>query len=101
MSRPTNLLARLRDKDSSLAVDLEREISALTERRAFGLNFERHAPETVEVPDRKVRKGDKVRVLPPRGETGSGDKSLWRVISVVAGTATLEALVDDDEGSNL
>lgn len=99
MSRLTDLLARLRDKDASLAADLEREISALTERRAFGLNFERHVPEAVELPSRKVRKGDKVRVLPPRGETGSGDKSLWRVISVAAGTATLEALGAGDEGS--
>ena len=101
MSRLTDLLTRLRDKDSSLAADLEREISALTERRAFGLNFERHVPEAVELPGRKVRKGDKVRVLPPRGETGSGDKSLWRVISIAAGTASLEALGADEEGSTI
>lgn len=97
MSRLTDLLSRLRDKDASFAADLEREISALTERRAFGLNFERHVPEAVELPGRKVRKGDKVRVLPPRGVTGSGDKTLWRVVTVAGGTATLESL-DADVG---
>ena len=60
MSRLTDLLARLRIENAALAADLEKEISALTDRRAFGLNFERHIPETVELPGRKIRKGDKV-----------------------------------------
>ena len=49
-------------------------------RRAFGLNFERHIPETVELPNRPVRRGDKVRFLPERGEKpNSVDRRLWRV----------------------
>lgn len=98
MSRLTDLLTRLRDKDAALAADLAREISALTERRSFGLNFERHVPEAVELPGRKVRKGDKVRVLPPRGKTHTGDKRLWRVIAVDSGSAVLEALEAEDDG---
>jgi adenine-specific DNA-methyltransferase len=35
----------------------------------------------VELPGRLVRKGDKVRVLPPRGTTTKGDQRLWRVLS--------------------
>ena len=71
MSRLTDLLARAKAKDTQLGAELEREFRALSERRAFGLNFERHQPEAVELPNRPVRKGDKVRVLPPRGETKS------------------------------
>ena len=55
-------------------------MEALSGRRAFGLNFERHIPETVELPDRPVRRGDKVRFLPKRGEKPSSvDRWLWRV----------------------
>ena len=62
---------------------VEREVSALADRRAFGLNFERHLPEVVELPGRKVRKGDKVRVLPPRGKTSrKPDERLWRVVGM-------------------
>ena len=68
MSRLTDLLTRLRSENAALAADLDKEIAALSERRSFGLNFERHVPEAVELPGRKIRKGDKVRVLPPRGE---------------------------------
>lgn len=59
--------------------ELEREFKVLSARRSFGLNFERHRPESVELPGRPVRKGDKVRILPPRGSTAKGDQRLWRV----------------------
>lgn len=70
-------------------------MSALADRRAFGLNFERHLPEVVELPGRKVRKGDKVRVLPPRGKaTKRQDDRLWRVVGMdrSARAAKLELL---------
>jgi adenine-specific DNA-methyltransferase len=66
-----------------MGADLEREFRALSSRRSFGLNFERHAPEAVELPQRPVRKGDKVRVLPARGSTKKGDQRLWLVRSIV------------------
>lgn len=96
MSRLKDLLRELRSREPALAGDLEREVAALVERRAFGLNFERHVPEAVELPGRKVRKGDKVRVLPPRGQTPKkSDEKLWRVVGVdrAAGTAAIEPLV--------
>jgi adenine-specific DNA-methyltransferase len=80
MSRLTDLIAQAKGKDASLGKELEREFKALTNRRAFGLNFERHAPESVELPGRPIRRGDKVRVLPPRGETSKGDQRLWNVV---------------------
>src|SRR5690606_21105726 len=53
------------------------------QRREFGLNFERHVPETVELPHRRIRRGDKVRFLPPRGESAKKiDRRLWLVTRV-------------------
>jgi adenine-specific DNA-methyltransferase len=80
LSRLNDLLRQLRMDNPGLADDLQHEYDALADRRSFGLNFERHVPEAVELPGRKVRKGDKVRVLPPRGEvrTAANDR-LWRV----------------------
>jgi len=81
MSRLTDLLRQLRSADPQLGADLEKEITALTKRRSFGLVFERHQPEAVELPGQPIRRGSKVRVLPPRGETAKGDSRLWRVES--------------------
>lgn len=79
MSRLTDLIAQAKAKDPQMGMDLEREFKALSSRLAFGLNFERHRPEVVELPKRPVRKGDKVRVLPERGSTAKGDQRLWSV----------------------
>ena len=102
MSRLSDLLRRLEASDLDLAKDLRREVDALADRRSFGLNFERHVPEAVELPGRPVRKGDKIRVLPPRGSKPSaGDQRLWRVTAIAkdddgSRTASLE-LKDGDE----
>jgi len=97
VSRLNDLLRQLRLKDAAMADDLQREVDALADRRAFGLNFERHVPEAVELPGRPVRRGDKVRILPPRGTMPTKeDDRLWRVLSVTSGdgarSASLEAL---------
>ena len=82
MSRLTDLIAQAKAKDPQLGADLEREFKALASRRAFGLNFERHRPEAVELPQRAVRKDDKVRVLPERGSTRKGHPRLWVVVEI-------------------
>ena len=82
MSRLTDLIARAKTQNPVLGEELEREFKVLASRRAFGLNFERHIPETVELPRRPVRRGDKVRVLPPRGSTLDADPRLWQVLRV-------------------
>lgn len=79
MSRLTDLIAQVKAKDRQTGDDLEREYKVLSSRLAFGLNFERHRPEAVELPQRRVRRGDKVRVLPKRGTTKKGDQRLWVV----------------------
>lgn len=79
MSRLTDLIAHAKAKDPQMGADLEREFRALSSRLAYGLNFERHRPEAVELPERVVRKGDKVRVLPERDSTTKTDQRLWVV----------------------
>lgn len=96
MSRLTDLIARAKAKDAQLGSDLEREFRALSTRRAFGLNFERHQPEAVELPNRPVRKGDKVHILPERGSTAKGDQRLWAVKGIAKGVARLELASGDE-----
>lgn len=50
MSRLTDLIAQAKAKDPQLGADLEREFRVLSARLPFGLNFERHRPEAVELP---------------------------------------------------
>lgn len=94
MSRLTELIKQVEQRDPQLAADIHNEFDALSSRRAFGLNFERHMPETVELPGRPVRRGDKVRQLPERGETKAADNRIWRVKAVTrAATGRFAELV--------
>jgi hypothetical protein len=61
VSQLTELIAKAKAKDPQLGADMEREFRALSSRLSFGLNFERHRPEAVELPHRPVRRGDKDR----------------------------------------
>lgn len=79
MSRLSDLIRQAKAADAQLGADLDREFRALTKRRSFGLVFERHQPEAVELPGRAIRKGDKVRILPARGATTGGSRQLWTV----------------------
>jgi adenine-specific DNA-methyltransferase len=80
VSRLTELISRVERKNPELAAELAAQVKMLTDRREFGLNFERHIPESVELPGRKVRRGDKVRFRPPRGTAGEVvDERLWIV----------------------
>lgn len=94
MSRLTDLIAKAKAKDSELGTELDREFKILSSRLPFGLNFERHSPEAVELPLRPIKKGDKVRVLPERGVIKKGDQRLWLVKAIhrAKKTASLELL---------
>lgn len=98
MSRLTDLIAKAKAKDAALGAELDREFKMLSSRLPFGLNFERHSPEAVELPLRPIRKGDKVRVLPERGSTKKGDQRLWLVKSIQKArkSAVLELLGTDE-----
>ncbi len=83
MSTLSNLLRQVALNDPRLAAELSQELKALSRRREFGLNFERHTPETVELPGRPIRKGDKVRFLPERKALAvSVDARLWRIVQI-------------------
>ena len=98
MSSLSDLLGQVRAANPDLAANLEREIKNRTRRqRQFGLVFEEHHPEAVELPSRPVRKGDKVRVLPPRGETKKGDQTLWRVQRIARADGTAQLVEVDGE----
>ncbi len=104
MSALSDLLRQVQQKDPQLAADLAAEVKALSGRRAFGLNFERHTPETVELPGRPIRKGDKVRFLPDRGAVPDRtDQRLWRVSLIQpsgdALSAQLIAQAENSEGT--
>lgn len=62
-----SLLARVEEKDPDIAAELRRHFDALQGRRQFGLNFERHLPESITLIGRAISIGDKVRFLTPRG----------------------------------
>ena len=70
------LLRRVGKLDPALADQLTVEIKTITGGRELGLVFDRHIPETVELPGRKVRAFDKVRVR------DSGDQTTWLVTEV-------------------
>lgn len=100
MSRLTDLISQAKAKDPALGQELEREFKVLSSRRPFGLNFERHRPESVELPGRPVRKGDKVRILPSRGSTATSDQRLWKVsqLKLLDGKKTAQIeLLDTDQ----
>jgi adenine-specific DNA-methyltransferase len=94
LSRLTDLIAQVKVRDSAVGQELEREFKVLGSRRSFGLNFERHLPETVELPGKPMRKGDKVRILPPRGSTTKGDQRLWKVLRLETANGTRLAQVE-------
>ncbi|MHA7985051.1 site-specific DNA-methyltransferase [Rathayibacter sp. CAU 1779] len=102
MARIHDLIRQLRVSNPELSDEISREIDLLSQRRAFGLNFERHTPEIVELPGRRIRVGEKVRILPPRGEAPRDEhERLWRVLSLTgpsdARSAELEATFGRNE----
>jgi adenine-specific DNA-methyltransferase len=77
-----SLLARVADVDPDTAKELRRHIDALQGRRQFGLNFERHMPESVALTGRPISVGDKVRFLPPRAEAEVESNATWTVSAI-------------------
>ncbi len=103
MARINDLLRQLERTDAGLAAEIQREYDAVADRRAFGLNFERHTPEAVELPGRPVRRGDKVHVLPPRGETPKKENhEMWSVESIdKSGDAPVATIVRENGTEDL
>lgn len=86
-TRVDALLKRI--TDAGLAEELRAAVAEQQPRREFGLVFERHLPETVELPGLPVRAGTKVRVLPKRGSTEAASGLVWQVVNLDGGIAEL------------
>jgi len=83
MSKLTDLIGMVAQKDPALAEELRKEFDVYSNRRVFGLNFERHMPETVRLYNRPIHRGDKVNILPPRGKKEKAEnKRIWIVESI-------------------
>lgn len=100
MSRLTDLIRRVKASDPETGKELEREFKTLSARLPFGLNFERHNPETVELPGRPVRKGDKVRILPARGSNEKADRRLYRVLKIKRADGNRVAVIERAQGGD-
>jgi len=77
--------------DAALRQALRRQIDTMLTKQSFGLVFQAHKPETVELPHYKVRRGCKVRI---KSEV---DQKLYRVQTVAGGKATIASLADEPE----
>lgn len=86
------LVSRVAELDATLASDITLQLKHAARDREFGLVFNRHMPEMVELYGRVVRRGDKVRV--------AGEQPLYTVartsgrgaerVAVVVSTTTAE-----------
>jgi adenine-specific DNA-methyltransferase len=76
MSRLTELISQVAKADPALADDLRREVEVLGSRRPFGLNFEKHVPESIQLPNRRIRRGDKVVFR----DADTSDRRPWLVV---------------------
>lgn len=87
------LVDALLDKisDRALRTALRKQVDLLLDKQQYGLVFQQHKPETVELYTHKVRKHCKVRI---RSEA---DEELYRVDLVKAGKATITSMADQPE----
>lgn len=80
-------MTRLDDLLSRVPADLRDDLAAEIERRArpqrhFGLVFERHDPEAVDLVGMQPAPGDTAHALPARGSGDDRDLTLWHVDSI-------------------
>jgi adenine-specific DNA-methyltransferase len=87
-----SLLTRVEATDPATAKELGRHIDRLQDRRHFGLNFERHIPESVDLVGRPISVGDKVRFIPPRGATDVESDDTWIVMKITGKRKRVAAL---------
>ena len=97
-SRLRSLIKRVEETDAALAHDLRVEFETISRRREFGLNFERHIPEAIPLPGRRIGVGDKVRFLPPRGATKAESDAIWVVESLKGDKNPAAGLVEPRTG---
>jgi adenine-specific DNA-methyltransferase len=87
------LIDALLDKitDAALRQALREQVEVLLQKQSYGLVFQQHEPETVELPGYKVRRGAKVRII------SEDDGALYRVDVVKGSTASVMSMKDPPE----
>jgi adenine-specific DNA-methyltransferase len=73
-------------EDPALRADLRRQVGLLRAKRRFGLVFEEHLPERVQLPEHTVRRGTRVVLR------DDGDQEPREVLKVAKGMATVRAV---------
>lgn len=71
--------------DPALRQALREQVDVMLNKQSFGLVFQSHKPETVELPNYRVRRGCKVRV---RAEEAD-EPAMYRVVEVAGGKAKI------------
>lgn len=74
--------------DPALRAALREQVDSLLQKRSFGLVFQEHRPETVELPQHRVRRGCKVRVW------AEPDQVLYRVDKINGEEASITSLTE-------
>lgn len=87
------LIKRVEGVDEALAHELRKQFDSLSGRLEYGLNFERHTPESVALVGRRITVGDKVRFIPPRGETVAESDATWVVVEITGKKGAQAALL--------
>lgn len=77
--------------DEKLRTEIEGQVSRLSAKASFGLVFEEHRPETVQLPGFEITRGGKV-VFKDGSTSG-----IWTVLRLVSGVATLVRTGDSGE----
>ncbi|CAL75269.1 putative Site-specific DNA-methyltransferase (adenine-specific) [Bradyrhizobium sp. ORS 278] len=86
MAKIEDLIARI--PDAGLRIAIGNEVRELKKAKKFGLVFENHLPETVQLPNLPVRVGETVARKRDSGEI------LWIVKSIQKGVATLRPMIE-------
>lgn len=81
--------------DTALRAALREQVDSLLQKRSFGLVFQEHRPETVELPQHRVRRGCKVRV------GAEQDQALYRVDRISGDAAAVTSLTEPPVQRNL
>lgn len=101
MSHLNDLIRRVSVENPALGAQLADEIRDITNTRRFGLVFEKHKPEAVELPLVAPTTGSTVRILPERGSTAKPDPRLWKVVKVNRSKPRTLDLMAKNAGENM
>lgn len=81
--------------DPQLRAALEQQVATLTSRKQFGLVFQEHSPESVRLPQQRIRTGDKVELRENK------ESATYHVLSTKASLDVATVVEVDDAGETV